>query len=111
MQVNVTFRRLDSSKALKDYVSQKLGKMDKFFYGFVEANVILSVEKHRHKAEIIIKGDRTTLSSAEEKEDMYEAIDLVVDKIERQVKKYKSKIRERKGTREERSHPLRVGAS
>ena len=111
MQVNVTFRRLDSSKALKDYVAQKLGKIDKFFYGIVEANVILSVEKHRHKAEVIVKGDRTTLSGTEEKEDMYEAIDLVVDKIERQAKKYKSKIKERKGAREERGHLPGVGVS
>ncbi len=103
MQVSVTFRHMEPSGALKDYVENKLRKVGKLFYRTADATVVLSVEKHRHKAEVLLKGDRTVMqSSVEEKEGMYEAIDHVVDKIERQAKRYKSKIKDRKGYREER---------
>jgi putative sigma-54 modulation protein len=106
MQIIVTFRHMEPSTALKGYVEQKLERLGKFFYRDMEANVVLSVEKHRHRAEIQIKGDRTTINCTEEKEDMYQAIDLVADKILRQVKKYKSKLHDRKSGREARANAL-----
>lgn len=102
MQVTVTFRHMESSGAIKGYVEQKLTRLSKLFYQMVEANVVLSIEKHRHRAEISLKGDRTLINGVQEKEDMYEAIDSALDKIERQVKKYKSKRQERKTGREAR---------
>lgn len=102
MQVSVTFRHMEPSDALKGYIEQKLTRLSKLFHKTVEANVVLSTEKHRHRVEIKLKGDRTMINGVQEKEDMHKAIDLALDKIERQVKKYKSKIRERKGGREAR---------
>jgi putative sigma-54 modulation protein len=58
--------------------------------------VVLSVEKFRHIAEISIIGDRLTINGREEINDMYSAIDMVLDKIEKQIKKNKQKIRERR---------------
>ena len=104
MQISVTFRHMEPSTALKGYVEQKLERLGKLFYHDVEASVVLSVEKHRHRAEVSVKGDRTTINCTEEKEDMYQAIDLVAAKIMRQVKKYKSKLHDRKGGREARSN-------
>lgn len=102
MQVSVTFRHMEPSDTIKGYVEQKLARLGKLFYKTAEANVVLSAEKHRHRAEINLKGDRTLITSVQEKEDMYEAIDLALDKIQKQVKKYKSKLQERKTGREAR---------
>ena len=95
MQTSVTFKNLDSSDNLRSYVSDKLDRFDKYLYNPAEASVVLSVEKFRHIAEINISGDRLNINGKEETEDMYSAIDMVLDKIESQIKKSKEKIRER----------------
>lgn len=97
MQTSVTFKKLDPSDHLKAYVSEKLDRFDKYLHNPAEANVVLSVEKFRHIAEITIIGDRLNIIGKEETEDMYSAIDMVLDKLEKQIKKSKEKIRERRG--------------
>ncbi|MGD9193927.1 MAG: ribosome-associated translation inhibitor RaiA, partial [Desulfobacterales bacterium] len=94
MQTSVTFKNLDPSENLKSYVSDKLDRFDKFLDNPAEANVVLSVEKFRHIAEINIGGDRLTIIGKEETDDMYSAIDMVLDKLEKQIKKNKQKIRD-----------------
>ena len=96
MQTSVTFKNLDPSDNLKDYVSDKLNRFDKYLDNPAEASVVLSVEKFRHMAEINIFGDRLNLIGKEETIDMYSAIDLALDKLEKQIKKSKQKIRERR---------------
>lgn len=96
MQTSVTFKNIDPSDHLKSYVSDKLNRFDKYLYNPAEANVVLSVEKFRHIAEINIKGDRLNINGKEETEDMYSAIDITLDKLEKQIKKNKEKIRERR---------------
>ena len=96
MQTSVTFKNLDPSDNLKSYVSDKLDRFDKFLDNPAEANVVLSVEKFRHIAEINIGGDRLTIIGKEETDDMYSAIDMVLDKLEKQIKKNKQKIRDRR---------------
>lgn len=97
MQTSVTFKNLDPSDHLKIYVGDKLNRFDKYLDNPAEANVVLSVEKFRHIAEIHIIGDRLTIKGKEETNDMYSAIDMVLDKLEKQIKKSKQKIRERRG--------------
>ena len=96
MQTSVTFKNLDSSDTLKSYVQDKLDRFDRLLDNPAEANVVLSVEKFRHMAEINIIGDRLTINGKEETIDMYSAIDMVLDKLEKQIKKSKDKIRERR---------------
>jgi putative sigma-54 modulation protein len=96
MQTSVTFKNLDPSDTLKSYVTDKLNRFDRLLENPAEANVVLSVEKFRHIAEINIAGDRLTVNGKEETIDMYSAIDMVLDKLEKQIKKYKQKIRERR---------------
>ena len=86
MQTSVTFKNLDPSENLKSYVRNKLNRFDKFLDNPVEANVVLLVEKFRHIAEINISGDRLNINSKEETGDMYSAIDMVLDKIQKQIK-------------------------
>jgi putative sigma-54 modulation protein len=66
---------------------EKLNRMEKYFNGPAEANVVLSIEKFRHSAEINMIGDRLTINGKEETEEMYSAIDMVLDKLEVQIKK------------------------
>ena len=94
MQTSVTFKNLDPSEHLKSYVMEKLDRFDRLLDNPAEANVVLSVEKFRHIAEININGDRLNINGKEEINDMYSAIDMVMDKLEKQIKKGKQKIRE-----------------
>ncbi len=105
MQTSVTFKNLDSSDNLRSYVSDKLDKFDKYLYNPGEASVVLSVEKFRHIAEININGDRLNINGKEETEDMYSTIDMVLDKLESQIKKNKEKIRERRTGAKFRDRP------
>lgn len=94
MQTSVTFKNLDPSDRIRSYVSDKLNRFDKYFHNPGEASVVLSVEKFRHIAEVNITGDRLTINGREETEDMYAAIDMVLDKLDKQIKKNKQKIRD-----------------
>ena len=94
MQTSVTFKNLDPSEHLKSYAMDKLDRFDRLLDNPAEANVVLSVEKFRHIAEININGDRLNINGKEEINDMYSAIDMVMDKLEKQIKKGKQKIRE-----------------
>jgi putative sigma-54 modulation protein len=101
MQVSVTFKNIEPSERLKAFVQEKLAKFDKFFNGPAEASVILSAEKFRNIVEISLSGDRLVINGKEETEDIHSAVDLVLDKIETQIKKNKQKIKDhhRSGSR------------
>lgn len=93
--IAVTFRHVDPSQPLKDYVVEKLGKIQKILDYPFEANVTLSVEKHRHIAEVFLTARGITIKAFESTHDLYSAIDLVCDKVERQMKKYREKKKEK----------------
>ena len=94
-QINVTFRHVDPSQALKDYVTGKLGKIGKVVEKSFDAHVTLSVEKYRHIAEVFLTARGITIKAFESTEDLYSAIDLVCDKVERQLKKYREKQKDK----------------
>ena len=96
MQTSVTFKNLDPSENLKAYVTDKMNRFDKLLDNPAEASVVLSVEKFRHIAEINIIGDRLSINGREETNDMYPAIDMVLDKLEKQIKRSKEKTRSRR---------------
>ncbi len=92
MRVTVTFRHLEATDALRRYAETKIRRVvSKYFHRPLEGHVVLAVSKRRHSAEITVAADRTTLNAHEETGDLYSAIDLAVDKIERQAKKRKAK--------------------
>ena len=107
MQTSVTFKNLEPSEHLKAYVSDKLNRFDKLLDNPAEAVVTLLVEKHRHIAEINITGDRLTINGTEETGDMYSAIDMVLDKLEKQLKRSKQKIRERRASAKGQTRTIR----
>lgn len=95
MQVSVTFKNLDSSDALRSYAQKKLDRFDKLLDNPAEANVVFSVEKIRHTAEISLASDKLTFHAKEESENMYSSIDMVVDKLKKQLTKTRDKINKR----------------
>ena len=98
MQKSVTFINLDSSEALKTYAFEKLDRFDRFLHNPAKANVVLTVEKFRHIAEINISADGFTINAHEETSDMYSAIDMALDKIDKQIKKNKQKFKRHRST-------------
>jgi ribosomal subunit interface protein len=78
MQVNITARHLELTQSLADYVRKKVERCERFFDNLVWAQAILSVEKYRQVAEIIIHAGKTTFRSKEESIDLYAAIDLAL---------------------------------
>ncbi len=98
MQIAVTFRHMESSDAIRSYVEDKLARVKKYIDEPIDAQVVLSVQKKiNHRAEVTMVAKGLTMKSTESKEDMYAAIDLMVDKIERQLKRYKDKLKKHKG--------------
>ncbi len=92
MEITVTFRHVDPTPALKAYAEDKLARLaKKHLRRPVDAHVILSVAKLRHKAEITLTGDHGRLFAAEETGDLYSAIDLALEKVEHQAQKLKTK--------------------
>jgi putative sigma-54 modulation protein len=94
MQVTVTFRHVRPTPALRRYAEEKLGRLSKYFHRPIEAHVILSVDKGYHRAEINVRANGRSLFSEEITGDLYSAIDLALDKVERQVKKLNQKRRD-----------------
>ena len=80
--------------AIKDYVETKLGKLDKYFKeSDMTANVLAKIRGNRQIIEVTIPTSKFILRSEEEHEDLYAAIDLVVDKLERQIRKNKTRLK------------------
>jgi putative sigma-54 modulation protein len=94
MKVTVTFRNTEGENWQKEYVEERLGKLKKYIDNPVEARVILSVEKFRNTAEINLMSNGLNINSREIEKDMHQAIDNVIEKIERQLKKHKERIRD-----------------
>src|SRR5262245_46861573 len=98
MQINVTFRHVDPTPALRSHAEEKLERMvKKHLRRPVDAHVILSVAKERHAAEITLQADHVTMFAKEETTDLYAAIDLAVGKLEHQAQKLREKRKEHKG--------------
>ncbi len=92
MQLNLTGHHVEITPALKDYVNSKLVRIERHFDNVTDINCILTVEKLRHKAEAKINVSGGTLFADSVAEDMYTAIDSLIDKLDRQVKKHKEKL-------------------
>lgn len=97
MQVATTFRHMEQSEALKSYAEEKLERVAKYIDEPVSAQVFFAVEKKiRHIVEIVITAKGISTKASEATGDMYAAVDAVIDKIERQLKRYKEKIKAHK---------------
>jgi len=92
MQLSVTGQQIDVTDSLRDYVSSKIEKIERHFDLVSDVHCILKVEKLRHTAEATVKVNGGKIHADSTEEDMYAAIDSLVDKLDRQVRKYKEKL-------------------
>ncbi|HEY0826857.1 MAG TPA: ribosome-associated translation inhibitor RaiA [Bacilli bacterium] len=94
MNYNIRGQRFELTDALKDYVEKKLSKLERYFEAPIttDVNVTLSVVKDLHSIEVTISLPGVLLRAEEKSEDMYASTDLVVDKLERQIRKHKTKL-------------------
>lgn len=95
MNVQITAKNLELTDALKDYVKKKMTRIEKYFDYVLDISVVLEIQKNVHTAEILVNAKGVFLKGLERSEDLYASIDLAVDKIERQLAKYKEKLKEK----------------
>ena len=92
MQIEITGRHVEITEPIKQYVNKRLKKFAKLFIEPIDVHVILSIEKHRQNAEIVIKSKLFNLTSIDESTDMYNSVNKAIEKIERQALKQKQKV-------------------
>lgn len=92
MKVTVIAKNIELTQALKEIVQKKISKLEKYFEVEVEAKATLSVQKNRQIIEVTIPFNGAILRSEESTDDMYKSIDLVEDKLERQIRKQKTRL-------------------
>lgn len=97
MNIIVTFKHLEPTDAIKRYAESKVSKLEKYLNNIIEVHVILSMERVQHKesgmASIKLAAKNLTINAQEESSDIYSAIDLLIAKVESQIKKHKDKLR------------------
>ncbi|SFR03633.1 ribosome hibernation-promoting factor, HPF/YfiA family [Desulfoscipio geothermicus] len=96
MNVLVRGRNVEVTNALKEYVEKRVGKLSKFLDDVNEATVIMTVEGDSHKVEVTVPYNGIILRGEEATADMYSSIDLITDKLEKQIEKYKGKLARRR---------------
>lgn len=94
MKYNIRGEKIEITSAIKSYIEEKIGKLNKYFDepDSITASVVIKVRGKEQKMEITIPAKEFTLRSEEANDDLYAAIDLTVDKLERQIRKNKTKI-------------------
>ena len=96
MQIAVTFRHMEADEGARGYVREKVEKLQKYIENPQEVHVVLSAEKFRQNAEITLVSDGMTLNSQAQDNDLYAAIDQVVDRMERQIRERRDKARRKR---------------
>ena len=96
MKITISGKNIDVTEGLRAAVQDKLGKLERYFTPDTEVIVTLSVEKERQKIEVTIPVKGGIIRSEQVSNDMYVSIDLVEEVIERQLRKYKTKIVDKK---------------
>ncbi len=92
MQLSISGHHVEVTDALKGYTSEKLGKLERHFDHITNVHVVLSVEKQRQRAEATAHVSGAELFADADSDDMYAAIDALIDKLDRQLLKHKEKL-------------------
>ena len=98
MEIIIRGDKVKVTQAINDYITEKLKKLDKYIDGVdnVRATVVIKIKNHTQKVEVTIPLKKFILRAEEEQEDVYAAMDVVIDKIERQIRKNKTKLLSKK---------------
>lgn len=110
MRIEITGRHIDITPAIRDFTEDKLRKLERWIDEILETHVVLSVEKHRHIAEIILRARTRTFTGTDATGDMYASIGNAADKIEKQARRLKDKVTgRRKHARPPAQAPIQAG--
>lgn len=101
MQLNITGHHVDITPALREYVTEKMQRLSRHFDHVISINVILKVEKLEQIAESTVNAGGKTLFATDTAMDMYAAIDGLIDKLDRQVRRLKDRLRDHHHTKPE----------
>lgn len=106
MNIKITGRHMELSDALKAYIETGIRKVKTHFDKVIDVDVVLDVEKHRHIVDVDLHANGVRIHSKEASQDMYASVDAVLEKLEKQVKKYKDRINRHqpRTTKEERNY-------
>ena len=91
MQITVSGHQVEITEPLRDYVAEKIGRLEKHLDGVINIKVVLHVQKNLHKAEATLHAPGTTLHANAEGMDMYAAIDALAAKLDRQMLRHRGK--------------------
>jgi len=94
MQINIRGEKIVVTSAIKEYVEEKMSKMDRYFENpeDIKCSVLVKVKNNEQKIEVTVPTSKFTLRAEERNDDLYAAIDLVIDKLERQIRKNKTRL-------------------
>lgn len=98
MNIALTFKNFDPSDHLRQYAKRRFEKLGRFLHKSenVEMTAVLTVDKFRHKADVQLSGDGVAISAVEQSQDMYATVDMVLDKLESQLKKHAERMKEKR---------------
>lgn len=96
MNIIINGRHLDITQAIRTYSDEKIRKFERYVPNISEAVVTLSVEKYRHKAEVLLRVNGIMIQAESVTGEIYSSLDEVTEKLERQIKKYKEKLTSRR---------------
>jgi putative sigma-54 modulation protein len=108
MNIQITVKNIELTDAIRSYVEKKVSKVKKYLDQVIDVHVVLEVNKNIHLAEILVNAKGVFLKGRESSEDLYASIDLAIDKIERQLVKYKEKLKSRKLSEKNFQEPLKL---
>lgn len=108
MQIQITAKNMVLTDAIKSYAEKKVGRLEKYFDHISEATIVLEIQKNLHIVEVLIAAKGVFMKGLEKSEDLYASIDLATDKIEKQLVKYKEKLKNKKLHDKEFEAPLKL---
>ncbi len=97
MQIRFSGKHMEVTPALREYATTKLQKLERFFTHVQDVHVVESITRNQHIVEVTLNADGTVIRAEERSDDMYASIDLVADKLERQLKKFKERHEHKRG--------------
>ena len=96
MNVEITARHFDLTPELRQHIEKEISGLTKYFENIISVEVILDVEKYRQSAEIKAKVYKDVMAGKADSNDMYASIEMAIDKVKGQLKKYKGKLKEKR---------------
>jgi len=93
MNIEITARHFDLTPELREHVEKEVGGLTRFFENIVSSEVILDVEKYRQTAEVKAKVYNAVITGSADSDDMYASIEMAIDKVKKQLKKHKGKLK------------------